>query len=177
VGRSDGRPWGDLVAISGDFRWPPVGRFPWPPSPSGASSRSMVFNGLPGHELRRSLHASPDSPPAHAIYEVTPTDPRAATGDTANPGQAQKVDRRRESQSAAARETNRRAGRHRPPPLQVLTEARSRSAGGASGSPAVGATRHRGQALPGAIITRDPSDAVAASRTSKRGRPAATTST
>ncbi len=23
------------MAISGDFRWPPTGRFPWPPSPAG----------------------------------------------------------------------------------------------------------------------------------------------
>ena len=32
MGRSDGHPWGDPVAASGDFRWPPTGRFPWPPS-------------------------------------------------------------------------------------------------------------------------------------------------
>jgi len=32
VGRSDGHPWGDPVAVTGEFRWPPTGRFPWPPS-------------------------------------------------------------------------------------------------------------------------------------------------
>jgi hypothetical protein len=42
VGRKDGRPWGDLVAISGDFRWPPVGRFPWPPSLSGLRRPSRL---------------------------------------------------------------------------------------------------------------------------------------
>jgi len=46
-----------------------------------------------------------------------------ATGDTAKAGQTQQVDRRKESQPAAVREPNRRAGRHRPPTRQVLTEA------------------------------------------------------
>jgi hypothetical protein len=32
VGIPDGHPWGDPVAASGDFQWPPTGRFPWPPS-------------------------------------------------------------------------------------------------------------------------------------------------
>jgi len=33
VGRSDGHQREDTVAISGEFRWPPLGRFTWPPSP------------------------------------------------------------------------------------------------------------------------------------------------
>ena len=32
VGKSDGHPWGDPVTASGDSRWPPTGRIPWPPS-------------------------------------------------------------------------------------------------------------------------------------------------
>jgi hypothetical protein len=32
TGRSDGHPWGDPMAANGDFRSPPMGRFPWPPS-------------------------------------------------------------------------------------------------------------------------------------------------
>jgi hypothetical protein len=30
--RSNGHPWGDPAAASGEIRWPPTGRFPWPPS-------------------------------------------------------------------------------------------------------------------------------------------------
>src|SRR3954454_845282 len=33
MGRSDGHPWGEPMAASGDFQWPPMGRFPWRPSP------------------------------------------------------------------------------------------------------------------------------------------------
>ena len=44
AGRSDGHPWGDPVAASGDFRWPPTGRFPWPPSePSDAVEHRLVI--------------------------------------------------------------------------------------------------------------------------------------
>jgi hypothetical protein len=32
VGRTDGHERGEPAAASGDFRWPPTGRFPWPPS-------------------------------------------------------------------------------------------------------------------------------------------------
>src|SRR5207248_1817264 len=32
VGRKDGHPWGETVAASGEIQWPPMGRFPWPPS-------------------------------------------------------------------------------------------------------------------------------------------------
>ena len=32
VGRTGGHPWGDPVAANEEFRWPPTGRFPWPPS-------------------------------------------------------------------------------------------------------------------------------------------------
>jgi hypothetical protein len=45
-----------------------------------------------------------------------------ATGDTAKAGQTHKVDRRKESQPAAVRETNRRDGRHRIAGPQLLTE-------------------------------------------------------
>jgi hypothetical protein len=39
VGRNRGHPWGDLVAASGEKRWPPTGRFPWPPSiPPGVAA-------------------------------------------------------------------------------------------------------------------------------------------
>ena len=45
VGRSDGHPWGDPMAISGEFRWPPTGRSPWPPSRASRAAE------LPGNEL------------------------------------------------------------------------------------------------------------------------------
>ena len=32
VGRNRGHPWGETVATSGEIQWPPMGRFPWPPS-------------------------------------------------------------------------------------------------------------------------------------------------
>lgn len=32
LGRSDGHPRGEPTAVTGEFRRPPVGRFPWPPS-------------------------------------------------------------------------------------------------------------------------------------------------
>jgi hypothetical protein len=32
VGRTNGHPWEDPVAANGESRWPPTGRFPWPPS-------------------------------------------------------------------------------------------------------------------------------------------------
>ena len=32
MGRKDGRPWGETLAASGEIQWPPMGRFPWPPS-------------------------------------------------------------------------------------------------------------------------------------------------
>ena len=31
-GRTDGHQRGELMSASGEFRWPPVGIFPWPPS-------------------------------------------------------------------------------------------------------------------------------------------------
>jgi hypothetical protein len=43
TGRNSARircpPWGDPVAVNGDFRWPPTGRFPRPPS---AIARSLA---------------------------------------------------------------------------------------------------------------------------------------
>ena len=59
-------------------------------------------------------------------YQVTP----AILDGGARHGKSRsdpKVDRRKESQPAAVREPNRRAGRHRPSGRQLLTEARSRS--------------------------------------------------
>ena len=32
MGRKRGHPWGETVATSGAFQWPPMGSFPWPPS-------------------------------------------------------------------------------------------------------------------------------------------------
>jgi hypothetical protein len=32
VGRNRGHPWGETMATSGAFRWPPTGSFSWPPS-------------------------------------------------------------------------------------------------------------------------------------------------
>ena len=32
MGRKTGRPRGEDLAVSGEFQWPPVGRFSWPPS-------------------------------------------------------------------------------------------------------------------------------------------------
>jgi Pyridoxamine 5''-phosphate oxidase. len=31
-GEIRGRPWGELAAARGDFRWPPTGRISWPPT-------------------------------------------------------------------------------------------------------------------------------------------------
>src|SRR4051794_7935769 len=31
-GKTDGHQWGELMSASGEFRWPPVGIFSWPPS-------------------------------------------------------------------------------------------------------------------------------------------------
>jgi hypothetical protein len=31
-GELRGRPWGEIAAASGDFRWPPTGRISWPPT-------------------------------------------------------------------------------------------------------------------------------------------------
>jgi hypothetical protein len=39
VGRNPGRPRGEILAVSGEFQWPPVGRFSWPPS-AGANERA-----------------------------------------------------------------------------------------------------------------------------------------
>src|ERR1035437_8320998 len=36
------------MAISGDFRWPPVGRFPWPPSGSNVEALHRHRNASPG---------------------------------------------------------------------------------------------------------------------------------
>ena len=73
---------------------------------------------------------SPADTPVGAMprsYQVTP----AVLGRGGRHGKSRsdpdQVDRRKESQPAAVREPNRRAGRHRPPEAQVLTEARSRS--------------------------------------------------
>ena len=32
TGKTDGHQWGELMSASGEFRWPPVGIFSWPPS-------------------------------------------------------------------------------------------------------------------------------------------------
>jgi len=32
AGRNDGHTWGETVATSGAFQWPPTGRFSWPPT-------------------------------------------------------------------------------------------------------------------------------------------------
>jgi len=64
-------------------------------------------------ELRRSLQASPDSPPAHAIYQVTPV----ILGRDARHNQShvrrQPVNSDIASQPATVREPNRPAGRRR----------------------------------------------------------------
>ena len=42
MGRSDGHPWGDPIAITGEFRWPRMGRFAWPPSRQDPESKGKV---------------------------------------------------------------------------------------------------------------------------------------
>jgi hypothetical protein len=46
VGRNDGHPWGETVATSGAFRWPPTGSFSWPPSPGSRSDTARLPLGL-----------------------------------------------------------------------------------------------------------------------------------
>src|ERR671922_78394 len=40
VGRNRGHPWGETMAASGEIQWPPMGRFPWPPSAGEASQKA-----------------------------------------------------------------------------------------------------------------------------------------
>jgi hypothetical protein len=58
VERSDGHPWGDPAAISGEFRWPPMGKFPWPPSHAVTKPHRAPMPEGPGFPRIR-VHANP----------------------------------------------------------------------------------------------------------------------
>jgi hypothetical protein len=57
MGRSDGHPWGDPVAVTGEFRWPPTRSFPWPPS---GDQRTGWRQAMPG--VRNALLAGRSEP-------------------------------------------------------------------------------------------------------------------
>ena len=64
VGRNRGHPWGETVATSGEIRWPPMGSFPWPPSPRYRSLASRAPDMWESHRpnsVRGGLHAMPPS--------------------------------------------------------------------------------------------------------------------
>ena len=90
MGKKDGRPWGDLMAIGGDFGWRPVGRFSWPPS-RDAAKRGLRDARLPllGHKTgpgpaaRRADHrATPPSrsPPVRSWRADRSTPPGPSSG-------------------------------------------------------------------------------------------------
>ena len=58
VGRNRGHPWGETVATSGAFRWPPTGSFPWPPSLSSANAAPGRFNACPRRPTLEGQQAS-----------------------------------------------------------------------------------------------------------------------
>jgi hypothetical protein len=106
-------------------------------TPGQARSRSSALNwwrprGPPSFVAAAAPQRStPPRPPAHLPatprpdFAVPKKRSRLGGGRHGKAGQTTKVDRRIESQPAADREPNRRAGRHGPPGRQVLTEQRS----------------------------------------------------
>jgi hypothetical protein len=48
VGSSHVRPWGDQVTVPGEFRWPPMGSFAWPPSTMTDGDSEMFMESFDG---------------------------------------------------------------------------------------------------------------------------------
>jgi len=45
AGKSRGHAWGTLMAVRGDFQWPPMGRMAWPPSPGAGRVKRASLGG------------------------------------------------------------------------------------------------------------------------------------
>ena len=61
VGRNRGHPWGETVATSGAFRWPPTGSFPWPPSAPGRVRERSVQMDRAEHGPASLISADPSA--------------------------------------------------------------------------------------------------------------------
>jgi hypothetical protein len=93
-----------------------------------------------------------------------------ATGDTAKAGQTQQADRRKESQPAAVREPNRRAGRHRSPPVRFSLRRQAAALGRSRWKRVIGYKTCSGGATSIAVLTRSPSISTSPKSLQAEGR-------
>jgi hypothetical protein len=88
VGRTDGHGRGDPATASGEIRWPPTGRFPWPPSPTSLTKyrARLLLHGKEQLALQNTLRLAEElgmlEGTAEQIIDSTPMLGAAATQDT-----------------------------------------------------------------------------------------------
>ena len=71
MGRKDGRPRGEILAVSGEFQWPPAGRFSWPPS------KEFILSQIPGVDTQSPAFRSARSAWGHLLPSNGPNTQRA----------------------------------------------------------------------------------------------------